>query len=191
MFRTALATARAVDSATSGARNRMIDASRDRLRICDPVIYATTTQRLGKIARPIRSQDHERLRGGSDRATFWNRDLEIRQEFEEYRLEFVIRPIDLVDQKRMLVWRPKNLQQGTCNQKSIFINVDLAFARLADREQLTLVVPLIESMRGVDALVALQAYEAAAKRFSNRFRGLRLADARRPFKKERLPQADG
>ena len=131
------------------------------------------------------------MRGGSDRATFRNRDLEIRQEFEEYRLEFVIRSIDLVDKNQAVVWCPENLQQGTRNQKSIFINVDLALARLADREQLTLVVPFIESMRGIDALVTLQAHKAAAKRFSNRFRSLRLADARRSFKKERLPQADG
>ena len=66
----------------------------------------------------------------------------------------------------------------------------LALAR-GDAQQLLGVVPLVERAGLVDALVALQAHQAAARRLGHRARQLRLAHARGALDEQRLAQAVG
>src|SRR5205085_3049452 len=60
-----------------------------------------------------------------------------------------------------------------------------------DAQQLLLVVPLVDGLRLVEALVALQADEARAGRGRGRLGELRLADACRPFDEHRLAEPVG
>src|SRR5690606_11236013 len=90
-----------------------------------------------------------------------------------------------------LRWRLQDLKQGPCYEEAVVIDVDLAFARLPDRQQLALVVPLVESMRGVDALVALQPHQFAVEHGCKHLGGLGLADAWRALQKQWLAEPQG
>jgi len=59
---------------------------------------------------------------------------------------------------------------------------------LPDRQELSRVVPLVKRLRRIDAFVALQANEAAAKRGGDGLRRLGLADAGNAFDKQRLAE---
>src|SRR5262249_7943006 len=61
----------------------------------------------------------------------------------------------------------------------------------ADREQLALVVPVVQRLVEVDALVALQPDQARAGRVRERTRNLGLADARFTLEKQRLRERLG
>ena len=98
-----------------------------------------------------------------DGAALGNGDLEVGQEFEQQRLEFVIGAVDLVDEQQPALGRLQNLEQGTRDQEAIVVDIDFAVARLADGEKLTLIVPFVERVRGIDALIALQPDEIAAQ----------------------------
>ena len=160
---TAFATARAVASATSPARSMMIAASRVGVRIGDPVVDAAAAQRLGKLARAVGGEHHERLARRTNCAALGNRDLEIRKEFKQQRLELVIGAVDFVHKQHPAFRILQNLQQWTRDQETVVVDVDLALAGLADGEKLALIVPLVERMRGVDALVALQPHQFARR----------------------------
>ena len=84
----------------------------------------------------------------------------------------------------------QHLQQGPRDQEAVVIDVDLALAGLADGEKLALIVPLVERVGGVDALVALQPDEIAPSERGDRLGGFRLADARRAFEQQRLAEPD-
>src|SRR5262249_25592489 len=60
-----------------------------------------------------------------------------------------------------------------------------------DREQLLAVVPLVQRLGLVEALVALEADQRAVEVARERLRQLRLADAGRPLDEDRLAQAGG
>ena len=77
----------------------MIRASRSGVGIVDPVIDAAAPQRLVQFARAVRGEDHDRALGRAQRAALGNRDLEVGEEFEQERLEFVVGAVDLVDQQ--------------------------------------------------------------------------------------------
>ena len=73
----------------------------------------------------------------------------------------MIGPVDFVHKQHSALRILQNLQQWTRDQETVVVNVDLALACLPDGEKLALIVPLVERMRGVDALVALQPDELA------------------------------
>ena len=127
---------------------------------------------------------------GADGAALGNADLEIGEEFEQKRLELMVRTVDLIDQQHPLLGCLEHLQQRPRDQETVVIDVDLVLAGMADGEQLALVVPFVERMRGIDALVALQPHQIAAEQFGDRLGGLRLADAGRAFEQQRLAQPD-
>ncbi len=63
-------------------------------------------------------------------------------------------------------------------------------ARAADRQHLARVVPLVERGCGIDALVALEADQAAAEDRGDGLRGLGLADAGGAFEQQRLAERE-
>ena len=68
-------------------------------RVVDPVVEAAALERVVDLARPVRGQDHPRRRLGLDRADLRDRDLEVRQDLEQVRLELLVGAIDLVDEQ--------------------------------------------------------------------------------------------
>jgi hypothetical protein len=61
--------------------------------------------------------------------------------------------------------------------------------RDADPEELSRIVPLVERLRRVDALVALEPDQPRVEHLGERLRRLGLADARLSFEEQRLRQA--
>jgi hypothetical protein len=67
--------------------------------IIDPVIEAAPLQRVMDLAGAVGGDDDDRRLGGLDRAEFGDRHLEIRQNFEQERLECLVGAVELVDQQ--------------------------------------------------------------------------------------------
>ena len=154
------------------------------------MVDAAPAQRLVQLAGAVRGQDHDRPLVRAHRAALGDRDLEVRQELEEEGLELVVGAVDLVDQEHRLVGLAQGLEHRPLDQELVAVDVDRRLAGLADREHLARVVPLVERGRGVDALVALQADQAAAEHGRDRLRGLGLADAGRAFEQQRLAERE-
>ena len=145
----------------------MIAASRVGVGIGDPVIDAAPAQRLGEFARAVGGQDDDRrLAGaGSCRArgcVIWKSD---RNSSRNASNSWSERSISSTSSTRRSGAR-SDLQQRPRDQETVVIDVDLVLAGLADREQLALVVPFVERVRGVDALVALQPDQIAAEQLA-------------------------
>ena len=70
------------------------------LGIVDPEMQAASLERVAHLAGIVRGQEDQRLGRRLDRADLGNRDLEVRQDLEQERLEFRIRLVDFVDQKQ-------------------------------------------------------------------------------------------
>ena len=68
-------------------------------RVVDPVVQAPALERVVQLTGPVRGQDDDGPRGRGDRPELRNRDREVRQKFEQERLELVVGPVDLVDQQ--------------------------------------------------------------------------------------------
>jgi hypothetical protein len=100
---------------------------------------------------------------GADRlAELRDRDLEVRQQLEQERLELVVGAVDLVDEQDDRAVVLERLQQRPAQQEAAREQLALVDAALggAQREQLARVVPVVERLVDVDALVALQADKA-------------------------------
>ena len=121
-----------------------------------------------------------------------NADLEIGQQLQQERLEFLVGAIDLVDQQHRRLFAPDRGEQRSLQQIALGEDVLLdrvgvlahPFARL-DGEQLALIVPFVQRGVLVEALVALQADELRAVHGGERLRDLGLADARLALEQQR------
>jgi hypothetical protein len=128
-----------------------------------------------------------------DRPELGDRDLEVRQQLEQERLERVVGAVDLVDEQddgsvllERLEQRPA--QQEAAREQGAF--VDTALGR-AQRQQLPLPVPVVERLVDVDALVALQPDQARPGRRGKRLGDLRLADPGLALEQQRLAEDGG
>src|SRR6266545_4067124 len=68
-------------------------------RVVDPVVQASTLQRVAQIARAVRRQHHHGRVHGMTRPELRDRDGPFGEELEQERLELVVGPVDLVDQQ--------------------------------------------------------------------------------------------
>jgi hypothetical protein len=128
---------------------------------------------------------------GADRlAELGDRDLEVRQGLEQERLELVVGAIDLVDEQHDRPLVLERLEQRAAQQEAPREQLALVDAALrrAQREKLARVVPVVQRLVHVDALVALQADEPRAAGSGDRLRDLGLADARLALDEQRQPQ---
>ena len=73
--------------------------------------------------------------------------------------------------------------------RSVLASVDVARLGQPDAQQLARVVPLVERLAGVDALVALQPVQRRVQHAGQRLGRLRLADARLALQQQRLRAA--
>src|SRR5258707_10947626 len=157
------------------------------------MIEAAAAQRVGQLAGAVRGQHHMRYRGRRNRSELRDRDLKIRQQFEQERLELVVGTVDLVDQQHRRRGPPDRGQQRPFQQiffrKNLVLDgVGILAAMRLDREQLPLVIPFIERGRLIQALIALQADQLGRMRRGQRFCHFGLADARFTFEQQRTPE---
>src|SRR4051795_6839769 len=139
-------------------------------RIVEPEIEAATLQRLGELAGVVRGEDDDRLGACLDHAQLRDGDLEVGEDLEQHRLELLVGLVDLIDQQDDRVLGADRLEQGAGEQELLPEDVRarllpprlLVTAGLSlDPEQLLAVVPLIQSLGLVEALVALEPNEPA------------------------------
>ena len=123
---------------------------------------------------------------------------EVRQDLEEERLELVVGAVELVHEQDGPGAGANRPQQGPLDEE--LRPVQLGYA-LADRhlaflqrprvEELARVVPLVERLRGVDPLVALEPDQVGLEDAGERLPDLGLADPRLPFEEQRPAHRDG
>ena len=124
-----------------------------------------------------------------DRAEFRDRDLEVGEHLEQECLELLVRAVDLVDQQHDVLVRVDRLEQRPPDQElraEELVFGDRAFLCGADVEELARVVPLVDGVCDVEALVALQPDQASAERAGERLGRLCLADSGFPLEQHGL-----
>ena len=143
-----------------------------------------------QIARAIGGENDDRTLRRAHRPALGNGNLEIGQELEQKRLEFLIGAVDLVDQQHRRIGRAQRREHRPLDEEGLAIDVDRLLAGLPDRQHLAGIVPFIKRRGGVDAFVALKPDEAAREHCGDRFRRFGLADAGRAFEQERLAEGE-
>ena len=124
-------------------------------------------------------------------------DLVLGQDLEQQRLGLDLDAIDLVDQQHHRVVGGDRLEQRTGEQELVAEDVVVDVApRVAvlvglDAQQLLLVVPLVERLALVEALVALQTDEPRAGHLGDALGQLGLAGTGRTLDQHRLAQPIG
>ena len=173
-------------------------------RMLDPVVQAAPLERVVDVAGAVRSEDHDWWLFGREHPHLRDRDLEVGQHFEEVGLELVVGAIDLVDQQH---WRGAfdgldGAQQRPLDEESLAVELGFEFISRTRRrfagglsraqvQQLAGVVPVVDRLRDVDALVTLQAYELAAGCSCQGLGQLGLADTSFAFEQQRAVQRHG
>ena len=138
------------------------------------------------------------------RAELGDGDLEVREHLEEQRLGLDLDAVDLVDQQHDGLAGPDRLQQGAGEQELLGEDVLLELlpsragtlpvgtgALDLDAKELLAVVPLIEGLRLVEALVALEPDEARPEGRRGGLGELGLARAGRPLHQHGLVEPVG
>src|ERR671914_755233 len=133
-----------------------------RRRVVDPVVEAASLERVVQLARAVRRDHDERGALRLDRAQLRNRHLEVGQELVEQR----------PPQEELLRVEPAGLAGPQV-------------------QQLARVVPVVQRVVEVDALVALEADEPRSRRARQRLRHLGLAHTRLALEQQRLLERGG
>ena len=120
------------------------------------------------------------------------------EHLQEERLELVVRPVELVHQEHGLRAGPDRPQQWPLDEElgpvqlgDALAGADLALLEGARVEELARVVPLVERLRGVDALVALEPDQVGVEDARERLADLRLADAGLALEEQRAAHGRG
>ena len=168
-----------------------------RAGVVEPEVQAAALERLGQLARVVRGEQHDRVRAGLDPAQLRDRDLEVRQQLEQHRLELLVGLVDLVDQEHDRLLGGDRVHERPREQELLAEDVVLhgvparAGGLGLDPQQLLAVVPLVQRLRLVQALVALEPHERAVEVGGERLGQLGLADAGRPLDEHRLAEPGG
>src|SRR2546428_2076998 len=162
--------------------------------IVDPVVEAAALQRVVHLARAVRRDDHKWRLLRLDGADLRNRDLEVGEQLEQERLELLIGTVDLIDQehRRSGVVVIDGVQQRTPQQElraedlALGGPAVLALPQQPNMQKLARIIPLVDGMSEVDALVALQPDEARSQDVRHHLRRLGLADSGFALDEQRL-----
>ena len=147
------------------------------------------------FAGAVRRDDDDRAVFGAQRADFGDRDLEIRQQFEQETFKFFVGAVKLVDQQHRarLVAVINRLQQRALEQK--FFREDVVgdsgvAVRLClpglNFEQLARIIPLVNRVVDVQPFVALQANQRRIQDLAEDFGDFGFSDARFAFQENRF-----
>ena len=156
-------------------------------------VQAPALERVGQLPGGVRGEEHQRLAMRGQGSELRDGDLEVGEDLEQERLGLDLYPVDLVDQQHDGVGRPDGREQGPLEQEVLGEDVRFRLvpgflvARL-DAQQLLLVVPFVEGLGLVDALVALQPQQPRSGDRGGRLGQLRLAHPGRPLDEERLAE---
>ena len=141
--------------------------------IVDVQVEAATLQRLGQLTGVVRREEDERDLRGVDGAELGDRHLVVGEDLEQQRLGLDLDAVDLVDEEDDGSVGADGLEQRTGQQEVLAEDVLLDVAPVAafglghalglDAQELLLVVPLVERLGLVEALVALEADETGAR----------------------------
>ena len=148
-----------------------------------------------EFACAIGRQDHDGPGLGTDRAHLGNGDLEVAQEFEQECLELVVGPIDLVDEQHTAVTRAHGLEQRAFKEEAGAEEISLGVGRIglaerADVQHLAGVIPLVERVVDVDALVALEADEITPQHGGEGLGELGLTDTHLALEEQGLAELE-
>ena len=158
-------------------------------RVPDPVEERAPLERVVELARAVRGEDDRGLPARADRPELGDRDLEVREHLEQERLELLVRAVDLVDQEHDLLVGVDRLEQRPPDEElgpEQLVLGDRPLLRGADVQELARVVPLVDRVRDVEPLVALEPDQARAERRRERLRRLGLPDPRLALEQHRL-----
>ena len=119
-----------------------------------------------QIPCAIRCQDNNWGERRFDRAYLWNGDGVLREHFEEEGFEFLVRTVHFIDEKDRgpWPWVFDCLQQGALDEvvppkERRLVHARALRFRVSNAEQLAGVVPLVQSLRSIDAFEALESDE--------------------------------
>ena len=164
------------------------------------MVEAAPLQRVVDFARAVGRHHDDRRVLGADGADLRHRHLVVGEHFQQERLERLVRPVELVDQKdrragdvglQRLQDRPLDEEAVGKNVLRQRLAVDVADRfREPDLHHLRRIVPLVDGGGDVEPLVALQPDQPPPERLRQDLGDLRLADARLPFEKQRPPHLE-
>src|SRR5215203_894145 len=159
--------------------------------VFDVVVEAAALERIVDLPGSVGGQDGYGRALGHDGAELGDRDGEVREDLEKECLELVVGAVHLVYEQhgRHRPTMLQRLQQRTAHQELAVVEIALdAFPVFApkgfggaDVEELAGVVPLVDGLVDVYALVALQADERRLEDAGENFGDLRLTDPRLAF----------
>src|SRR5215208_6411336 len=129
--------------------------------VVEPEVQAAALERLGQLARVVGGQQHDRPRARLDAPELGDRDLEVREQLEQHRLELLVGLVDLVDEQDHRPLGGDRRHQRAGEEELLAEDVVLhgrpaRVGRLRlDAQELLAVVPLVQRLGLVEALVAL------------------------------------
>jgi hypothetical protein len=128
-----------------------------------------------------------------DGAQLGDRHGEVAEQLEQERLELVVGAIDLVDEQHDGLRGLDRLQQRPAQQEAPREQLAVVDPALggAQREQLAGIVPVVEGLVDVDALVALQADEPRTRRGRDRLGDFGLPDPGLALEQQRRAELAG
>ena len=166
-------------------------------RIVDPVVETAALHRVVEVPRAVRGQHDDRRVRRPNGPDLGNRHRGIGEQLEQERLEVVIRAVDLVDQEngRPRAGMLERAEQRAANQivgtEEVLLR-ELRAARVGepDAQELARVVPLVQRLCRVDAVVALEADQRRVEHGRQRLAGLGLPNTRLALEQQRLRQPE-
>ena len=148
---------------------------------------------------PVRGDHDDGRLVRADGSELGDGDLEVGEQLEQVSLELLVGAIDFVDQqdRRPVARLLDGAEQRPLDQERVREELALRRPRIqrvrtfeqSNLENLPRVVPLVDGVADVEALVALQANQLRAERGGEDLGHLGLADARLAFEKQRPLQA--
>src|SRR5215204_4332641 len=167
----------------------------------DVVVEATALERVVDLSSTVGGQDGHRRTFGHDGAELGDGDGEVREDLQEKSFELVVGAIHLVYEQHGRHRPPvlQRLQERTAYQELAVVEVALdAFLIFtsegfggADVEELAGVVPFVDGLVDVYALVALETDKWCLQDAGEDFGDLGLAYPRLAFQKQRPSELEG
>ena len=171
--------------------------------VLEPEVETAALERVVHLAGAVGGEDDQRRRLRAHHADLGDRHRVLRQHLEQERLELVVGAVDLVDEQharrglQRLEHRPGEQETAVVEGGLDGVGVQGGARRGrrglhgAQVQQLAGEVPVVERLRRVDALVALQPHERRAEHLGEGQGERGLAGPRLALAEQRSPHAQG